>query len=357
MEKKYKYKYKRDWTTSSYPQVIKLLANGGFPEDAVKSAAYMGLNMALPGLGTAFSAGSQLASSLAPEDEYGVTGKSDLVNTAAGILDPIGNFTDAITEDGLNLGERLLVASPFGGAFLEKKRIKDREEEIRKNLPNPEKLGEMAYGGKLNQYNTGGTHESNPNGGIPLNGFNASVEEGETSFQDYVFSDRLKIDKTLAKEFNLPKKYIGKTFADASKGIEKQSPREFDSIDIDTKKRMLGRLRDSQEAFKAYNLERDINALVMKYGGQMGKQMAGGGPLSKEEWILQSGLSEDLDDIDVLYDNYVNSFWENLNTKSKGIPNLYDPKLALALRRRQNIIPSGSSDAVGGPIEYTINQS
>lgn len=52
---------------------------------------------------------------------------------------------------------------------------------------------------KFNEFNTGGSHESNPNGGIPQgvggNGRTNTVEEGETSFQTdsgkYVFSDRL----------------------------------------------------------------------------------------------------------------------------------------------------------------------
>lgn len=58
-------------------------------------------------------------------------------------------------------------------------------------------------GGMLNSFNTGGTHEQNPHGGIPQgmgnNGKLNTVEEGETSFTikkgtDYIFSDRIKTD-------------------------------------------------------------------------------------------------------------------------------------------------------------------
>ena len=59
--------------------------------------------------------------------------------------------------------------------------------------------GETAYSGGGNmlepttKFEGGGTHEQNPNGGIPL-GVN-SVEEGEVKFKfpdgDYVFSNRL----------------------------------------------------------------------------------------------------------------------------------------------------------------------
>ena len=50
-----------------------------------------------------------------------------------------------------------------------------------------------AEGGDLNQFNTGGTHEQNPLGGIPQ-GPNSMVEQGETSTKTptgkYIYSDR-----------------------------------------------------------------------------------------------------------------------------------------------------------------------
>ena len=67
----------------------------------------------------------------------------------------------------------------------------------------------LKYGGNstttdqsgLNEYATGGTHESNPHGGIPqgigINGKMNTVEQGETSHKfngmKYIFSNRLKI--------------------------------------------------------------------------------------------------------------------------------------------------------------------
>jgi len=71
----------------------------------------------------------------------------------------------------------------------------------------------MSYGGQLsnpmqvpigsfNDFPTGGTHESNPNGGIPQghnsNGQLRTVEQGEGAFQfkegKYIFSNRLKFE-------------------------------------------------------------------------------------------------------------------------------------------------------------------
>ncbi len=62
-------------------------------------------------------------------------------------------------------------------------------------------INPMALGGLLGQigmspdgapitiYESGGTHEQNPRGGVPLSNGN-SVEEGEVRFGDYVFSNR-----------------------------------------------------------------------------------------------------------------------------------------------------------------------
>jgi hypothetical protein len=63
----------------------------------------------------------------------------------------------------------------------------------------------MAYGGNsgnsedsLIEFNEGGTHEQNPNGGVPIgmgsNGKMNTVEEGEVKFGDYVFSNRIEMN-------------------------------------------------------------------------------------------------------------------------------------------------------------------
>ena len=83
-------------------------------------------------------------------------------------------------------------------------------------------LNTYAYGGnmpsQLTSFQSGGSHQSNPNGGI-LQGTGANgkpnlVEEGETKHEDYIFSDRLKINSQISKDFKLPKGLNGKTFAD-----------------------------------------------------------------------------------------------------------------------------------------------
>lgn len=92
-----------------------------------------------------------------------------------------------------------------------------------------------SFGGELNtngadftngmiQVNNGGTHGNNPYDGVPMGldaeGIPNLVEEGETVFNDYVFSNRLKVPKAIRKKYKLRE---GITFADASKKLSKES--------------------------------------------------------------------------------------------------------------------------------------
>lgn len=75
--------------------------------------------------------------------------------------------------------------------------------------------------------NNGGTHNENPLEGVPMgiapDGIPNLVEEGEVIYNDYVFSNRLKANKALLDKYNLPTKYEGKSFAEITKAISKES--------------------------------------------------------------------------------------------------------------------------------------
>lgn len=110
-------------------------------------------------------------------------------------------------------------------------------------------------GGQLTEFQGGGTHQENPNGGIPQ-GPDASVEEGETKMDaaNYIFSDRLTVPKDLSKELQMP--FLkGKTFAAASKAIKKkydpQGKKETDLIVQNAIERELKKLIAMQEVHKA----------------------------------------------------------------------------------------------------------
>jgi hypothetical protein len=109
-----------------------------------------------------------------------------------------------------------------------------------------------AAGGELQSIDTGGSHEQNPMGGVPM-GPSASVEEGETVKDDFVFSDRIKVTKDIAREFSLPKSYVGKTYAAASKIGEKHN-KHNDHIDAKTNELITDRLTEAQEAWKAVHM-------------------------------------------------------------------------------------------------------
>lgn len=72
----------------------------------------------------------------------------------------------------------------------------------------------------------GGTHEENPNEGVPMGmdseGIPNLVEEGEVIFNDYVFSKRLKVPKEVKKKYKL-RGTKPLTFADAAIQMSKES--------------------------------------------------------------------------------------------------------------------------------------
>lgn len=125
---------------------------------------------------------------------------------------------------------------------------------------------------KLTEFTEGGKHEQNPNGGIPL-GPNAFVEEGETMYDNFIFSDTLKVNKELAEEYSLPKKAIGKTFAEVSKMFD-DDERPNDVYTKNMRKKDLKNLIDAHEAYKQVE------------GIDTQKQMVNGGPVKPNNNLL-----------------------------------------------------------------------
>lgn len=139
-----------------------------------------------------------------------------------------------------------------------------------------------AEGGLL-EYNSGGTHEQNPNGGIPVgpkgypsNKPVAMVEEGETSFMSngtgYVFSNRIKMPGT------------DDTFADLSKKIKSKYSRRLgkdlkgtDEIALKSMNAELEALKNQQEGTKLYN---DVAETSKSLGGPLLPKLYDGADLS-----------------------------------------------------------------------------
>ena len=121
--------------------------------------------------------------------------------------------------------------------------------------------------GGLNFINNGGTHEKNPNNGVPqgvsIDGQQNLVEEGEVVWNDYVFSNRLKVSKDTIKKYKLKE---NSTFAEAAKKLSAEiEERPNDPISNRGIEVTLGDLQAIQEELRmkkqAAELKRVINKM------------------------------------------------------------------------------------------------
>lgn len=141
----------------------------------------------------------------------------------------------------------------------------------------------------LKEINQGGSHESNPLGGVPMGmnnqGTPVTYEQGETAIPtdtgEYVFSDRLKVTKDMAKRLSLPKSLVGKSFADASKHFNNKFKERTDKISESTKNKFLDGLVEAQEVVKQEEAAKIANAMGLNstevpdmMGGQVPPEMA-----------------------------------------------------------------------------------
>lgn len=145
----------------------------------------------------------------------------------------------------------------------------DNSKQLNKNQLGLLEANYSAFGGYLGgngtdfnigmrQVNNGDTHENNPNGGVPMgvskDGTQNLVEEGETIYNDYVFSNRLKVPKALRSKYKLGgNKDI--SFAEASKKLSKEAEeRPNDPISRRGLETILSELQGVQEEEKAKDL-------------------------------------------------------------------------------------------------------
>lgn len=112
----------------------------------------------------------------------------------------------------------------------------------------------------LAHIDAGGSHEENPYDGVQVgisreNGQPNLVEEGETIFDDYVFSKRIKADAKTKKKFHIGKN-ADISYADLSKKLEKESlERPNDHISQNGLKKQLHNLADEQERQKGEEIQ------------------------------------------------------------------------------------------------------
>ena len=110
------------------------------------------------------------------------------------------------------------------------------------------------FGTELIHIDAGGSHSENPYDGVQMGvdpeGTPNLVEEGETIFNDYVFSNRIFADGGTLEKFHLPRK-AKFTFADISKKLEKEiAERPNDVISKAGFKAQMQTLQEQQERQK-----------------------------------------------------------------------------------------------------------
>ena len=159
--------------------------------------------------------------------------------------------------------------------------------------------GRKAFGGDLNTYggtynggleyiNNGDTHENNILGGVPMgsdrDGTPNLVEEGETIWNDYVFSNRLKVPETLTDKYKLNKDI---TFAEASKKLGKEiEETPNDPISKRTFNFFMQDLQQSQEEVKAKKELAKAKRQFNKLSPQEQLGILNGGPVQGDNTLL-----------------------------------------------------------------------
>lgn len=213
----------------------------------------------------------------------------DTLASTWGEASHVSNFTDKyIGTDGVwsnkakTLANKLRTQANIANAFIDNTLLNNADNLEQQQL-NTLEANYAAFGGDLNTnggifptglnyIDTGGTHEENPYGGIPMgidsNGTPNLVEEGEVIYNNYVFSNRLKVPKAVQSKYKLRgKKNL--TFADAAKQINKYNEeRPNDSISKATTNELLSSMIVEQENVKE-NMRNKNNKYA--YGGKVNK--------------------------------------------------------------------------------------
>lgn len=144
------------------------------------------------------------------------------------------------------------------------------------------------YNGGLEYIDNGGTHENNILGGVPMgtdrNGTPNLVEEGETIWNDYVFSNRLKVPEILTDKYKLSKDI---TFAEASKKLGKEiEETPNDPISKRTFNSFMQDLQQSQEEVKAKKELSRVKRQFNKLSPQEQLGILNGGPVQGDNTLL-----------------------------------------------------------------------
>ena len=207
--------------------------------------------------------------------------------------------------------------------------------------------GRKAFGGDLNTYggtynggleyiDNGATHEQNPFNGVPMgtdrNGTPNLVEEGETIWNDYVFSNRLKVPETLTDKYKLSKDI---TCAEPSKKLGKEiEETPNDPISKRTFNSFMQDLQQSQEEVKAKKELAKAKRQFNKLSPQEQLVILNGTPVQEDNTMLSnpneivSNEPQQFDDGGWMFDNMWEGAPEYQNSYLKGNIPYYKGKVS-----------------------------
>lgn len=192
------------------------------------------------------------------------------------------------------------------------------------------------YNGGLEYINNGHIHSENPYGGVPMgtdrNGTPNLVEEGETIWNDYVFSNRLKVPETLTDKYKLSKDI---TFAEASKKLGKEiEETPNDPISKRTFNSFMQDLQQSQEEVKAKKELAKAKRQFNKLSPQEQLGILNGTPVQEDNTMLSnpneivSNEPQQFDDGGWMFDNMWEGAPEYQNSYLKGNIPYYQGKVS-----------------------------
>lgn len=192
------------------------------------------------------------------------------------------------------------------------------------------------YNGGLEYIDNGGTHEQNPFNGVPMgtdrNGTPNLVEENETIWNDYVFSNRLKVPETLTDKYKLSKDI---TFAEASKKLGKEiEETPNDSISKRTFNSFMQDLQQSQEEVKAKKELAKAKRQFNKLSPQEQLGILNGTPVQEDNTMLSnpneivSNEPQQFDDGGWMFDNMWEGAPKYQNSYLKGNIPYYQGKVS-----------------------------
>lgn len=192
------------------------------------------------------------------------------------------------------------------------------------------------YNGGLEYIDNGSTHEQNPFNGVPMgtdrNGTPNLVEEGETIWNDYVFSNRLKVPETLTDKYKLSKDI---TFAEASKKLGKEiEETPNDPISKRTFNSFMQDLQQSQEEVKAKKELTKAKRQFNKLSPQEQLGILNGTPVQEDNTMLSnpneivSNEPQQFDDGGWMFDNMWEGAPEYQNSYLKGNIPYYQGKVS-----------------------------